>query len=115
MAYQSINPFNGKLLQTFTGLTDVELESKLVTANSCFESWRLKSFSLRAKVVARAAAIMRERIEELARLATIEMGKLIGRLVVKCCSALKYLTTTRIMPNAFLLPNISLQPRVKQK
>ena len=68
MAYQSINPYDGKLLKTFDGITDVELESALVTANTCFASWRFKTFAQRAKVVARAAAIMRERIEELARL-----------------------------------------------
>ena len=77
MAYQSINPFNGKLLKTFEGITDDELESALVTANACYESWRLKTFSQRAKVVAGAAAIMRERIEDLAHLATLEMGKLL--------------------------------------
>ncbi len=60
MAYQSINPYDGKLLKTFDGITDVELESALVTANTCFESWRLKMFAQRAKIVARAAAIMME-------------------------------------------------------
>lgn len=78
MAYQSINPNDGKLLKTFVGITDIELESILVTANASFESWRFETFVQRAKVVARAAAIMRERIEELARLATLEMGKLIA-------------------------------------
>lgn len=78
MAYQSTNPYDGKLLKTFHGITDVELESALVAANTCFESWRLKTFAQRAKIVARAAAILRERIDELARLATLEMGKLIA-------------------------------------
>jgi len=78
MAYQSINPYDGELFKTFESITDVELESALVTANACFESWRLKTFAQRAIVVSRAAAIMRERIEELARLATLEMGKLIA-------------------------------------
>ncbi len=77
MAYQSINPYDGKLLKTFKAVTDSELEAALATSNSCFESWRLKTFPERAIVVGRAAAIMRERTDDFARLATLEMGKLI--------------------------------------
>ena len=74
MAYQSINPYDGKLLKTFKDVTDVELEGALVAANACFESWQLKTFPQRAMVVGRAAAIMRERTDDFARLATMEMG-----------------------------------------
>ncbi len=78
MAYQSTNPYSGRIFKTFEGLTDVELEVALVAADSCFESWRLKTFAERATVVGRAAAILRERADDFARLATLEMGKLIG-------------------------------------
>jgi len=77
MTYQSVNPFDGKLAQTFDELTDEQLEAALQTASHCFESWRLTTFAQRAAVVQRAAAIMRMRVEELARTVTIEMGKLI--------------------------------------
>ncbi len=77
MAYESINPYDGTLLKTFQKLTDNELEAAIVAAHACFESWRLKTFSQRAAVVGRAAAIMRERPDDFARLATLEMGKLI--------------------------------------
>ena len=78
MAYQTINPFDGKLVRTFDGLTDAELEAKLATASTCFESWRLTSFAHRAAIVGRAAAILRKRVDEFAGLATLEMGKLIA-------------------------------------
>ena len=78
MAYQTINPFDGKLVRTFDGLTDTELEAKLATASTCFESWRLTSFAHRAAIVGRAAAILRKRVDEFAGLATLEMGKLIA-------------------------------------
>ena len=77
MPYQSVNPFTGKLLQTFEELTDQQLESALRQASACFDRWRAQSYAERAIVVARAAAIMRERVEEFARPVTLEMGKLI--------------------------------------
>ena len=78
MAYQSTNPYNGKVLQTFEQISDAQLEAKLQGASSCFESdWRQKSFAERATVLTRAAAILRERPQEFAELITLEMGKLL--------------------------------------
>ncbi|MFZ2388321.1 MAG: NAD-dependent succinate-semialdehyde dehydrogenase [Polaromonas sp.] len=78
MAYQSTNPYDCKVLQTFEQIDAAQLEEKLQRASDCFENdWRHRSFTERAAVLARAAAIMRERSEELARLITLEMGKLI--------------------------------------
>ena len=79
MAYQSINPFNGKVLKTFDELTDQQLETSLENAESCFKSWQHTSFAERATIVAKAAAIMREQIEAFARPVTQEMGKLIDQ------------------------------------
>ena len=78
MNYQSISPYDGKILKTFKQLTDEQLETKLGTAATCFDKWRQTTFVERAAVVAKAAAIMRLRIEEFARPVTLEMGKLIA-------------------------------------
>lgn len=78
MAYQTINPFNGEALKAFDQLTDKQLETALATADACFGDWRQKSFSERGEVLTKAAAILRERTDEFARLLTLEMGKLIG-------------------------------------
>jgi succinate-semialdehyde dehydrogenase/glutarate-semialdehyde dehydrogenase len=78
MNYQSINPYDGKILKTFEQLTNEQLETKLRTAATCFENWRQTTFVERAAVVAKAAAIMRSRSEEFARPVTLEMGKLIA-------------------------------------
>jgi succinate-semialdehyde dehydrogenase/glutarate-semialdehyde dehydrogenase len=79
MAYQSVNPYDGKILKTFDELTDKQLEMALATAATCFETWRHTSFAERAAVVAKAAATMRARIDEFARPVTLEMGKLIDQ------------------------------------
>ena len=78
MAYQSTNPYNGKVLQTFDEINDAALEQKLQQASNCFENeWRTKTFAERSAVLARAAAILRERPQEFAELITLEMGKLL--------------------------------------
>lgn len=78
MTYQSVNPFDGKILQSFDDLTDESLETKIATATACFESWRKTRFAERAAIAAKAAAIMRARADEFARPVTLEMGKRIA-------------------------------------
>ncbi len=77
MPYQSVNPYDGEILKTFEEFTDQQLDTALTTATACFETWRHTPFAKRAAVVAKAAAILRGRIDEFARPVTLEMGKLI--------------------------------------
>jgi succinate-semialdehyde dehydrogenase/glutarate-semialdehyde dehydrogenase len=76
--YQSTNPATGKVLKKFASLTDAELETKVVTAAKCFETWRHKSYAERAVILNRAAAILHERADEFANIMTLEMGKRIS-------------------------------------
>jgi succinate-semialdehyde dehydrogenase / glutarate-semialdehyde dehydrogenase len=78
MTYQSVNPADGKLLKKFEDLTDKELETKLATAATCFETWRHKTYAERAVIVAKASAIMNARVDEFAHTMTLEMGKRIN-------------------------------------
>jgi len=78
MAYQSLNPATGKLLQKFDELTNKQLEEKLAIAEKCFKTWKLKTYAERAVVVAKAAALMHNRVDELANTMTLEMGKRIA-------------------------------------
>jgi succinate-semialdehyde dehydrogenase/glutarate-semialdehyde dehydrogenase len=75
MAYQSINPYNGKTLKTFEQLTDKQLEEKLASASTCFQTWKHKTYAERATIVAKAAELMRAHVDDFAKLATLEMGK----------------------------------------
>ena len=77
MAYQSVNPFDGKVLKTFEECTDKQVEAALDRAERCYRRWSLTTFSARAAVAHKAATIMRDRVDEFARLMTLEMGKLI--------------------------------------
>ena len=76
MTYQSVNPYDGRILKSFDEMTDEQLETALATAAACFETWRRKTFAERAVVVAKAASLLRARSDEFARPVTLEMGKL---------------------------------------
>jgi succinate-semialdehyde dehydrogenase/glutarate-semialdehyde dehydrogenase len=75
MSYESINPYNGKHLKSFDILTDAQLEKALITADTCFKTWKHKSYRERAVIVDKAAALMHAHVDSFARLATLEMGK----------------------------------------
>jgi len=75
MSYQSINPATGESSETFEEITDEELETALATAADCFERWRQLTFAERGAIACRAAEILLLRIDEFARLMTLEMGK----------------------------------------
>ncbi len=78
MSYQSVNPFDNKLTQSFEEITDQELEQKIAIAAQCFEAWRRTSYADRATVVNKAARLLHERADHFARIMTREMGKRIG-------------------------------------
>jgi succinate-semialdehyde dehydrogenase/glutarate-semialdehyde dehydrogenase len=77
MAYRTVNPFNGKLVETFPEQSDEQLDALLGRAERCFqEHWRHTSFAERAGIVHKAASILRSRTNTFAKLVTLEMGKL---------------------------------------
>ncbi|HXJ36921.1 MAG TPA: NAD-dependent succinate-semialdehyde dehydrogenase [Candidatus Eisenbacteria bacterium] len=79
MPYQTINPFTEELLESFDEHTNAELEKILRTARDNYEhDWSQRSLAERRVVIKRAASILREEIDDFARLVTLEMGKLFG-------------------------------------
>jgi succinate-semialdehyde dehydrogenase/glutarate-semialdehyde dehydrogenase len=75
MTYQSFNPTTGKLLKKFDELTEAQLEAKLAKANECFAKWKKTSYAERAKIIAKAGTLLQDRVEDLAKTMTLEMGK----------------------------------------
>src|ERR1700751_4505666 len=92
MTYQTINPATGELIAKFEDVTDQELEVRLATAHKTFETdWRHRSVAERARIVSRAAEILREKSEEYAHYLTLEMGKRTGEARREVESAAKIL------------------------
>ncbi|HTK64891.1 MAG TPA: NAD-dependent succinate-semialdehyde dehydrogenase [Pseudonocardia sp.] len=75
MAIATTNPATGQTVRTFDELTAEEIERKLQLAADTFRSYRGTGFSERAGLMRRAADIFEAETDELARLATLEMGK----------------------------------------
>jgi succinate-semialdehyde dehydrogenase/glutarate-semialdehyde dehydrogenase len=79
MTYQTINPYDGKVVQTFDELTDKQLEAAIALASHAYAGWTALPFDERAAIVNKAATLFRARMEEFARPVTLEMGKLIAQ------------------------------------
>ncbi|QNE39062.1 NAD-dependent succinate-semialdehyde dehydrogenase [Hymenobacter sp. NBH84] len=88
MAITSINPHTGQVLQEFAPFAWAETEDILRQAHEAAATWRTTSFAHRAERMRRAAALLREREQELAHLMSIEMGKPIadGRAEAQKCA-----------------------------
>jgi succinate-semialdehyde dehydrogenase/glutarate-semialdehyde dehydrogenase len=77
MQYQTINPFTEELVKTFPEDTDERLQEVIARADAVYKSgWRLRTLEERRAVVTKAAAILREKLDEFAKPITLEMGKL---------------------------------------
>ncbi len=75
--YKSINPATGELIKAFPEQTDEEVFAALTTADNCYHNyWKLRSIAGRAKIMARAAEIFREKADEYARYMALDMGKI---------------------------------------
>jgi len=78
MTYQSLSPFNGKLIKGFDDISAVQYEAKLAAAQTCFETWRHTTYAERAVIIAKAAKLLHEQADAFAHTMTLEMGKRIS-------------------------------------
>ncbi|WP_391488271.1 NAD-dependent succinate-semialdehyde dehydrogenase [Leclercia tamurae] len=89
MAYQTVNPANNKLIKEYPSHTDADVEAALSTADALYHSdWSKGSMDKRLAVLHKLADLIDSRTEELAKIASEEMGKLIAqsRGEVKLCA-----------------------------
>lgn len=89
MAYKTVNPANNKLIKEYPSHTDADVEAALSTADALYHSdWSKGSIDKRLAVLYKLADLIDSRSEELAKIASEEMGKLIAqsRGEVKLCA-----------------------------
>lgn len=79
MSIQTVNPTTNKVVKSFDEMTIQEEDATVAQANKAFTSWRKTSYPHRASVLQNVAALMRTKKESLAKLITLEMGKLIAQ------------------------------------
>lgn len=111
MSIQTINPTTGEVLETFQAYSQEQIEDALRQARQAFLQWRTLSFAERAKYLHSVAHHLRDHKSELARTATLEMGKTLVEAeseVEKCAwncdyfaeNAARFLGDERIASNA---------------
>jgi succinate-semialdehyde dehydrogenase/glutarate-semialdehyde dehydrogenase len=86
-----VNPATEKPLARLPHASQSDLDAALAAAEKGFKVWRATSAYDRAKVLRKAASLVRERAEAIARIMTQEQGKVFGE------SRLEVLTTADII------------------
>ena len=85
---KSINPATLEVIGTYEELSPEAADRAVEESGAAFERWRETSFAERGALMTKAAAILRSRSEEFARLMALEMGKPVrqGRAEIEKCA-----------------------------
>jgi succinate-semialdehyde dehydrogenase / glutarate-semialdehyde dehydrogenase len=93
MPIATVNPANGETLKTYEAMGEEEVERRLQLAEATFRTYRTTSFAERARLLNRAADLLDEDQEEIARVMTTEMGKPVKQAraeAAKCAKAMRW-------------------------
>ncbi|MFE4414430.1 NADP-dependent succinic semialdehyde dehydrogenase [Streptomyces sp. NPDC056821] len=93
MSIATVNPANGETLKTYEAMGEEEIERRLQLAQATFRTYRTTAFAERARLMNRAAALLDEDQEEIARVMTTEMGKPVKQAraeAAKCARAMRW-------------------------
>ncbi|MGW4820239.1 NADP-dependent succinic semialdehyde dehydrogenase [Streptomyces sp. NPDC004227] len=93
MSIATVNPANGETLKTYEAMGEEEIERRLQLAQATFRTYRTTAFAERARLMNRAAALLDEDQEEIARVMTTEMGKPVKQAraeAAKCAKAMRW-------------------------
>ena len=88
MSIASINPATGEKVKEFAAFTDAEIEKRLQRAEKAFAHHRREPIAKRAQLMTAAASLLEQEKAKLARLMTMEMGKILRAAVeeIEKCS-----------------------------
>ncbi|CAL9374465.1 NADP-dependent succinic semialdehyde dehydrogenase [Streptomyces sp. enrichment culture] len=93
MPIATVNPANGETLKTYEAMGEEEIERRLQLAEATFRTYRTTTFGERARLLHRAADLLDEDQQDIARVMTTEMGKPIQQAraeAAKCAKAMRW-------------------------
>ncbi|MFJ3220061.1 NADP-dependent succinic semialdehyde dehydrogenase [Kitasatospora sp. NPDC086801] len=93
MPIASVNPATGEILETFEPLDAAGVEQRLARAEAAFHGYRTTPFAARADLLRRAADLLDQDLEAIARTMTEEMGKPLTASraeAAKCAKAMRW-------------------------
>ena len=76
MTFQTINPTNNKVVKSFDEMTDAVVDKAISQAAIAYEEWKQTDYQTRAQLLFAVAGLLRAKRKELAKIITLEMGKL---------------------------------------
>lgn len=89
----SINPYNNEAIANYQEWSDAQVHQAVERSHQAFKQWKNVSLEARLEIIERLAKLIDERKHELAKLATLEMGKLYVEAVAevqKCGKLCRY-------------------------
>ncbi|WLW56783.1 NADP-dependent succinic semialdehyde dehydrogenase [Streptomyces sp. YU58] len=93
MPIATVNPANGETLKTYEAMGAEEIERRLQLAEATFRTYRATTFDERARLLRRAAELLDEDQQDIARVMTTEMGKPVKQAraeAAKCAKAMRW-------------------------
>ncbi|MEU6650046.1 NADP-dependent succinic semialdehyde dehydrogenase [Streptomyces sp. NPDC046900] len=93
MPIATVNPATGETLKTYDALGEEEIERRLAAADAAFRTHRTTTFAERALRMHKAADLLDEDQQQIARIMTTEMGKPIKQAraeAAKCAKAMHW-------------------------
>jgi succinate-semialdehyde dehydrogenase/glutarate-semialdehyde dehydrogenase len=93
MPIATVNPATGETLKTYDALGEEEIERRLAAADAAFRTHRTTTFAERALRMHKAADLLEEDQQQIARIMTTEMGKPIKQAraeAAKCAKAMHW-------------------------
>ena len=89
----SVNPATGEVVKTFEPMSAAQIEAKIAAAQQGFERNRALDFATRGRFMSKAAELLTAEKQELAKTATLEMGKTLRQAIAeveKCALGCHY-------------------------
>ncbi|WP_329280098.1 NADP-dependent succinic semialdehyde dehydrogenase [Streptomyces sp. NBC_01451] len=93
MPIATVNPATGETLTTYEAMDGEEIERRLGAAEAAFRTYRTTGFAERARLLGRAAGLLDEDRDDIARTMTVEMGKPVTQAraeAAKCAKAMRW-------------------------
>ena len=79
MAIQTVNPATNKVEKTFIEMTEEDVDKAVAQSAETFKEWKKTNYKQRAEILHKVAGLLREKKKELAKMITLEMGKLVAQ------------------------------------
>jgi len=88
MQYRTLDPTTEELIETFPDDDDAAVDAALDAAGAAFRDWRRRAATERSALLSRIAVELEQRVESMARLMALEMGKPLeqGRAEARKCA-----------------------------